>query len=96
MIITDIYSFVVIHICWVTVHYISAHLYARHCTPWSVAGIAFSPVMTMAPHCQSLRWCIVQGATSINSMWITLGTWCVSKLAYVSMICPDYTKAKCK
>lgn len=70
-----------IHFGWVSLHYTAAHLYTRYCTPWSVMGVAFSPVMTMTPHCQACRWCIVQGASSINSMWMTLGTWTVAKFA---------------
>ena len=44
-------------------------------------GVAFSQVMTMTPHCQALRWSIVHGASSINAMWVTLGTWAITKVA---------------
>lgn len=77
----DLQQIVVIHLCWISLHYASAHLYAKYCTPWSVLGVAISPVMAMAPHCQAMRWCIVQGASSINSMWVTLGTYLLAKAA---------------
>ena len=81
----DLYQVFLIHFCWVSLHYTSAHLYTKYCTPWSVIGAAFSPVMTMTPHCQAFRWCIVQGASSINSMWMTMGTWTIAKFAAYQM-----------
>tara|TARA_X000000368_G_C22962788_1_gene681751 strand:+ start:939 stop:1109 length:171 start_codon:yes stop_codon:yes gene_type:complete len=48
-------------------------------------GVAFSPVMTMTPHCQAMRWCIVQGASSINSMWLSLGTWMAAKAMFIGL-----------
>jgi len=78
--IKNVYQVVLIHFCWVSIHYMAAHLYTRLCCPLTVFGVALSPVMTMTPHCQAIRWCIFQGALSINSMWITLGTWVASKI----------------
>ena len=77
----EMYQVILIHFGWVSLHYTSAHMYTRYCTPLSLVGVAFSPVMTMTPHCQALRWCILHGASSINSMWMTIGTWAIAKLA---------------
>ena len=81
----DIYQVFLIHFFWVSFHYTSTHLYTKYCTPWSLVGVAFSSVMTMTPHCQAFRWCINQGASSINSMWMTLGTWAMGKFAAYQM-----------
>ena len=92
----DLYQVFLIHFSWMSLHYTSAHLYIRYCTPWGVIGAAFSPVMTMTPQCQAFRWCIVQGALSINSMWMTLGTWVIAKIAAYQMIVKTEKEAKDK
>ena len=73
------YQIFLIHIFWVSLHFMSAHLYTKYCTPWSIFGVAISSLVTMTPHCEALRWCIMEGASAINSIWITLGTWFLAK-----------------
>ena len=64
-----------IYLLWVFVHFISAHLYIRFCTPNTMLGFVMSPFMAAAPHCQALRWSIYNGGNNIVSMWVTIGIW---------------------
>jgi hypothetical protein len=63
-------------------HYMAAHLYTRFCTPWTWFGFVTSPFMTMSPHCTALRWCISNGATHINNLWISMGAWASLQLLH--------------
>jgi hypothetical protein len=69
-----------IYFIWIFLHYISAHLYVYFCNKLSIVGFIFSPFLVPALHCQALRWVISNGAININAMWMTLGTWIVTKL----------------
>ena len=61
------------YILWIFVHFISAHMYIRFCTPNTITGFLMSPFMAAAPHCQALRWAIYNGGNNIVSMWLTVG-----------------------
>jgi hypothetical protein len=63
-------------------HYISSHMYTNYCVEGSITGFLLSPLMTMSPHCQALRWVIYNGGYSINMMWFILGNWLLTKLKY--------------
>ncbi len=63
-------------------HYMSSHLYTNYCVEASLTGFLLSPLMTMSPHCQALRWVIYNGGYSINMMWFILGNWLLSKLKF--------------
>ena len=74
-----------IHLCgifllWSTVHYISAHAYVHFCVPLSLSGLTLSPLIATTPHCVALRWCIQNGVSMIDRMWLSLGTWLTGKL----------------
>jgi hypothetical protein len=75
-----IYELCGIYIIWIFLHYISAHLYVYSCNPLSIVGFITSPFLVPALHCKALRWIITNGAVNINAMWMTLGTWIVTKL----------------
>ena len=60
---------------WIGLHYVSAHLYAHLCVPYTLQGFLLSPLLVASPHCSALRWTIDQGAISMNSMWVLLGAW---------------------
>ena len=72
-----------IYIAWIFLHYIASHLYVRLCVPNTIVGFLLSPFMTVTPHCQGLRWIILNGANMINNMWIILGTWLMSNVFIV-------------
>jgi hypothetical protein len=69
-----------IYVLWVFVHYVSAHIYVRFCTPGTFVGFILSPFMAAAPHCQALRWALYNGGNSIISMWVTVGLWLLGYL----------------
>lgn len=65
-----------IYIIWILIHYFASHLYVKYCTHYSIIGFITSPLLIASPHCLGLRWCISQGASTITTMWIVIGTWC--------------------
>ena len=69
-----------IYLLWIFLHFIGSHLYVKLCTHYSISGFLLSPFLANSIHCTGLRWIINQGAMSINSMWIVLGTYVSSKL----------------
>ena len=65
---------------WLSTHYITSHLYTLVCTPLSIKGFIQSAFNTATPHCSALRWCIYQGAETINNAWLFLGLWIISQI----------------
>jgi hypothetical protein len=71
---------VVIYLFWIVSHYAAANLYATMCTPLTIKGFLLSPFYTSAPHCQALQWMTQHGSTSIHSMWVIIGSFCIEFL----------------
>ena len=69
-----------IYFVWTMLHFFASHLYIKLCVPFSFIGLVVSPFMTATPHCQGLRWLIINGANMINNMWIIIGSWVCSIL----------------
>ena len=70
-----LYEICGIYLFWILIHYICSHLYVMFCAPLTVVGFFMTPFVVTAPHCQAIRWGILNGSTSITAMWVTLGTW---------------------
>ena len=64
-----------VYLLWIFLHYFSAHLYVKFCTPKTIWGYLISPFLASSPHCNGLRWIINNGSNIINNMWLLLGTW---------------------
>ena len=62
-----------LYFLWVVLHYVAAHIYTELCVPPTLKGFVLSPFMTASPHCVALRWLVVNGASSINAIWLILG-----------------------
>jgi hypothetical protein len=43
-----------------------------------------SPFLTLAPHCQLLRWAIYNGGVCINTCWFLLGGWLLGKFQNIT------------
>jgi hypothetical protein len=69
-----------LHSLWVIAHYYSTHLYYQWCTPPTFLGLFFSPLLITSPQCKALLWCIVQGSTMIETLWVIIGLWCTTNL----------------
>jgi hypothetical protein len=69
-----------IYILWVTLHYISSHLYIYWCVPGTLFGILMSPFLVPAPHCYGLRWAIYHGGNNIIAMWSIIGIWLLARI----------------
>lgn len=62
-----------LYFLWVVLHYGAAHVYTELCVPPTFKGFVMSPFMTASPHCVSLRWLVVNGASSISAIWLIMG-----------------------
>ncbi len=71
---------IVFYAMWITLHFLSAHMYTQICTPWTIQGFILSPLMAPGPHCVALRWAVSTGGDTINLMWFTIGTTALSYL----------------
>ena len=78
--IKTLWNIVGIYLIWIVIHYLSAHLYAIYCTPYTIIGFITAPFLVPSPHCTGLRWCITQGASTIATMWIVIGTSVATRL----------------
>ena len=65
---------IIFYTFWIFTHYISAHMYTRYCTPWSLVGFFMSPFLTSSPQCKALQWFVFSGSNSIHAMWILIGS----------------------
>lgn len=81
----NVFSLVGIYIIWIIIHYISAQMYINLCVPTGLYGFLGSPFLAPALHCQALRWCIYNGGNTITHMWLTLGSWLVTKIMINNM-----------
>ena len=69
-----------IYMIWILLHYTSSHIYVKLCTHNSIKGFILSPFLANSLHCNTLRWVMNNGADSINSMWVVLGTYISTKI----------------
>ena len=76
----DIWSISKIYLFWIAVHFVSANLYAYYCAHMSFYGFLTSAFMTATPHCSGLNWMTNWTHNTIRNMWLTLGTWLVTKI----------------
>uniref|UniRef100_A0A6C0LMX7 Uncharacterized protein n=1 Tax=viral metagenome TaxID=1070528 RepID=A0A6C0LMX7_9ZZZZ len=75
-----IYSLIKMYVLWIILHFAASHLYIYFCTPKTILGFIFSPLMVVTPQCQGLRWIIYNSGNVINNMWLIFGTWTSSWL----------------
>lgn len=75
-----IFQATAIYVAWITLHFVAVHLYHNYCSPTTIMGYLLSPLMTVAPHCKALRWLITTGGNVIETMWVVLGIWLISKI----------------
>lgn len=76
----DLWTIGKIYLLWIFVHFISANLYAYHCTHLSLYGLLSTPFLVVAPHCTALNWTTTWTHGAIKNMWLTLGSWLVAKI----------------
>ena len=77
---TECWNICKIYIIWILVHVVSSNLYCYYCAHLSVYGLFMSPFVAVAPHCKALGWLMTSSIAYINSMWLTLGTWLITKI----------------
>lgn len=64
---------ILLYSSWITIHFATAHLYARVCTPVTIVGFLTSPFMAASPHCVALRWVLSKSGDTICVMWMVIG-----------------------
>jgi hypothetical protein len=69
-----------VYIFWISVHYVTSHVYPYFCADLSFIGFAKSPFMVIAPHCKGLNWLHQTSTLAIENMWVILGTWIAAQL----------------
>jgi hypothetical protein len=70
-----LFPLIAFYIGWITLHYIAAQFYINYCTPRSFWGFFVSPFLSVAPHCNALRWIIYESGSILYGMWMSIATW---------------------
>lgn len=78
--VVHLFNISAIYFFWIFIHYLSSLLYHKWCAPVSIIGFILSPLLITSPHCKALLWCINTGHEIINIMWVSIGTYSISKL----------------
>ena len=73
------------YLMWVMLHFAAAHAYSHLCVPATLKGFVLSPFLVATPHCAGLRWVVVNGASSINAIWLLLGMAAIKYIAPVEI-----------
>ena len=76
---------ILVYLFWTSMHYISVHIYRDYCTHWSWYGFITSPLYTMNPVCKGLNWFIYESSSSINQLFLTLGTFIMLNLQKINV-----------
>jgi hypothetical protein len=71
-----------IYLIWIALHFFASHIYIELCVPKTIYGFIVSPFLMATPHCQTLRWIVYNAASTINNMWIVMGTWLCSQIMF--------------
>lgn len=77
-------NYVGMYLLWIVLHFCATKLYHEYCVPSTFVGFLWSPLLVPAPHCKALRWVMLTGANTVDSMWVVVGTWIASKLILVT------------
>lgn len=70
-----------VYFTWITIHYISTHLYSHYCTKLSLWGYIMSPIIVTTPICRGLSWIIYTGSDKIFNMWNLLGSFILNYIS---------------
>ena len=71
-----------IYLIWIALHFFASQFYIELCVPKTIYGFIVSPFLMATPHCQALRWIVYNAASTINNMWIIMGTWFCSQIMF--------------
>ena len=71
-----------IYLIWIALHFFASQFYIELCVPKTIYGFIISPFLMATPHCQALRWIVYNAASTINNMWIIMGTWFCSQIMF--------------
>jgi hypothetical protein len=70
-----VYKPLLIYVICMMLHNLASNLYSDICAPKGFKGIFMSIFTINTPHCESLRWVIVNTSWELHNMWIILGSY---------------------
>ena len=73
---------VIIYGGWILAHHLASHLYTKFCTPNTFIGFLTAPLMVNTPQCAGLRWVVIQGSSSISTMWTMAGVLVIKNVKF--------------
>jgi hypothetical protein len=77
---SDIACNIIIYIVYICVHTISANIYVYYCSPFTLYGLLFSPIIIISPHCKTMLWIMNHTSYNIQLMWVLIGTWILKNI----------------
>ena len=86
---TTAFRFVAVCFMYMIVHYTAPYLYIQFCTPKTMIGFITSPFIVPAPHCKAIRWTIMYSASNIETMWVVIGVWIMTRLVNFENVFED-------
>ncbi len=69
-----------IYIVYVCIHNASSNIYVHYCTPLTLRGLLFSPIIIISPHCKTILWVMNHTSYNIEFMWILFGTFIIKNI----------------
>jgi hypothetical protein len=76
----SLHPLIIFYFSWIAIHYISSQLYVYYCTPQTLTGFFISPLLSISPHCNAIRWIISEAGAIFYGMWISIGSWIVTNV----------------
>lgn len=74
------------YIVWVTLHFISSHMYIKYCVGDTIVDFFLSPIRSASPICQAFSWT----SYTLSKQFITISISCGSYMCSKMML--DYGK----
>lgn len=71
------------YLLWAFIHYMSTNLYQYYCAERTFMGFIASSINTQMPHCKALIWLQGISIKTLDSYWILLASYVVTKVTEI-------------
>jgi hypothetical protein len=68
------------YIGWVTLHFISSHMYVKYCVGDTIVDFFLSPIRSASPICQAFSWTSYTLSKQFITILISCGSYMCSKM----------------
>ena len=68
------------YIGWVTLHFISSHMYVKYCVGETIVDFFLSPIRSASPICQAFSWTSYTLSKQFITILISCGSYMCSKM----------------